>query len=507
MQLPAAPVPPIAWLSRALGHMTSFEIILLATALLLVLSVVSGQLSDRLGVPGLLVFLLIGMLAGSEGLGGVPFDDAELAQRVGIVALVFILFAGGLLTSWASVRSVLVPAIALSTAGVLLTALLVGGFASWFLDLTLLEGFLLGAIVSSTDAAAVFAVLRARRTSLTAQVRALLELESGSNDPMAVFLTVACTQLIAVPGGPVAALLPVFAVQMTLGAVVGLAFGRAMVLTVNRLRLEYDGLYPVLTIGMVLLCYAATAGCGGNGFLAVYVAGIAMGSQRFRHRNSLVRFHDGLAWLMQIAMFVVLGLLVFPSRLLPVAASALAVVAFLMLVARPVSVLLVLAGTRFTLPEKLMVGWVGLRGAVPIVLATFPLLANVPDAEVIFDLVFFIVLVSVAIQGPSIPWIARRLGVAAPLRVPQHYPIEFESQAEVDAELLELIVPAAAAAAGRRLVDIPLPPGTLVVLICRDEQFIVPDGTTSIAAGDVVLVLCSRAAMAEAQARLTAPAS
>jgi cell volume regulation protein A len=471
----------------------SIESILIGAALLLLLSVVASKASGRLGVPSLLIFLAIGMLAGSDGPGGIYFDDPWTAQLLGVIALALILFAGGLDTTWRSVRPVLWRGLALSTAGVLLTAMLVGWFASTVLEFTLLEGLLLGAIVSSTDAAAVFAILRSRNVSLSGQLKPLLELESGSNDPMAVFLTLALLRLLVEPDAGVADLAPFFVQQMVLGGAIGYGTGRALTLCVNRLRLEYAGLYPVLTISMILLAYGGSALVGGNGFLAVYVAGIAMGNTSFVHRNSIVRFHDGLAWLMQIAMFLTLGLLVFPSRLWTAAPAGLLVALFLAFVARPVAVFLTLAPTSSTWRERALVAWVGLRGAVPIVLATFPLLAGLPNADTIFNVVFFAVGVSVLVQGTTLVPVARLLGVEAPFARQRRHPIEIEQIEGVDADLAEFIIPHQAAVAGRTVVGLGLPPGSLITLICRDEQFFVPSGSTVIQGGDVVLVLASAA--------------
>jgi cell volume regulation protein A len=305
---------------------------LAVAAVLIALGVLASKVSDRFGIPALLLFLVIGMMAGSEGVGGIDFDDAQLAQGAGVVALAFILFAGGLDTGWASVRPVLRHGLLLATVGVLGTAVVVGLVASAVFDLSLTEGMLLGSIVSSTDAAAVFAVLRSRSVSLKGRLRALLELESGSNDPMAVFLTVALIELITNPDRSVLQVVPLFFSQMGLGALVGYLIARGSIFAINRIRLGYDGLYPVMLIAVVLFTYGAAAMLRGSGFLAVYVAGIVMGNSRFVHKKSLMRFADGLAWLMQIAMFLLLGLLVFPSELWPVAGRALLVAATLMLV-------------------------------------------------------------------------------------------------------------------------------------------------------------------------------
>jgi cell volume regulation protein A len=471
--------------------MSTIETLLLIAATLLLVSVLASKASDRLGIPALLIFLVLGMLAGSDGPGGIYFDDAWTSQFLGVVALALILFAGGLDTNWESVRPVLRPALLLSTIGVALTALVVGSFAVFVLDFTLLQGLLLGAIVSSTDAAAVFSVLRARSASLRGNLKPLLELESGSNDPMAVFLTVALVRLLADPDASVADVAPFFVQQMAVGGALGYGMGRAAAWLVNHLRLEYEGLYPVLTLSLVLLTYALTASAGGNGFLAVYIAGIVLGNSRFIHKASLVRFHDGLAWLMQITMFLTLGLLVFPSRLPAVAMSGLAVSLFLLFIGRPVAVFVTLAFGRFTARERAMVAWVGLRGAVPIVLATFPLLAGVPNADTIFNVVFFIVLVSVLVQGTTLPLVARLLGAHAPMAKRRQSPIEIEPLEGVDADLVEFVVPPSSPVVGRSIVEIGLPAGSLIVLICRGERFFVPSGKTVFEPGDVVQVLAN----------------
>jgi cell volume regulation protein A len=478
------------------------EHILLAVAILLLLSVLGSMISGRVGVPALLLFLVLGMLAGSEGLGGVEFDDPWLAQSLGVVALAFILFAGGLDTRWVQVHPVLGPALALATLGVVLTALSVGWFATAVLGSTWLEGLLLGAIVSSTDAAAVFGVLRSRSMGLQGQLRPLLELESGSNDPMAIFLTIGLTQLLVDPSAQLVDLVPKFILQMALGTAVGYGMGRGMGALVNAVRLEYEGLYPVLTMALVLLTYAVAAVGGGNGFLAVYVAGLVLGNSSFIHKRSLMHFHDGLAWLMQITMFCALGLLVFPSRLVPVAGVSLLVALFLMFVARPIGVFLTLLPTRFRPREQLMIAWVGLRGAVPIILATFPLLAGIPQAETIFNVVFFTVLTSVLLQGTTLPWVAKWLGVDAPLTEPLRYPLDFEPIGGMSSDLVEIGIPVGAAVVGKRILEVGLPRGALIVLLSRDGEFLVPSGGTTLKAGDKLLVLTDTAELAHVRTLL-----
>jgi cell volume regulation protein A len=468
--------------------MPAIETILLVAASLLLLSVVASKTSGPLGVPALLIFLLIGMLAGSDGPGGIAFDDPWAAQSLGVLALALILFAGGIDTAWSSVRPVLLEGIALATAGVLITAGVLAALVHLALGYSLLEGMLLSAIVSSTDAAAVFAVLRSKKVGLKGRLKPLLELESGSNDPMAVFLTVAVIGMLSASASSVGGVAVGFVVQMTIGGVAGYLMGRGTVLLVNRLRLEYQGLYPVLTLSLVLLTYAASASVGGNGFLAVYVAGLVVGNSDFIHKRSLIRFHDGLAWLMQIVMFLALGLLVFPSRLLAVAGNGLVTAAFLMLIARPVSVLLILWPSAMTVREKVMVAWVGLRGAVPIVLATFPLLAGVPLADELFHLVFFVVLASVAIQGTSIPLVARWLRVDVPIAAPERE-LEDALGGSPRGRLEEIRVGPRSPAVGRRILELGFPSGALIVLLKRGDEAMIPDGGTALHEGDRLVVL------------------
>jgi cell volume regulation protein A len=471
--------------------MTSVDHILVAASVLLLLSVLASKASAKLGVPALLLFLVLGMLAGSDGPGGIYFDDARFAQSLGVVALALILFSGGLDTEWSSVRPVIGKGLALSTIGVLITAVLVGLFARIVLGFSMIEGVLLGAIVSATDAAAVFSVLRARSVGLKGNVRPLLELESGSNDPMAVFLTTGLIGIMTRPGESAFSLIPMFIQQMALGAALGYAMGKLIIFTINRLALEFEGLYPVLTLSLILLTYGTAASLGGNGFLAVYIAGLIMGKTDFIHKRSVMRFHDGLAWLMQIAMFLALGLLVFPSHLLPIVGLGLLSSLFLMLIARPVSVLVTLAFSDMRLNEKLMISWVGLRGAVPIVLATFPLLAGMPRAEMIFDLVFFIVLTSILLQGTSIPLFAKWFRLEAPVRDRIH-PLELERASGINTELVDVEVPNDSTVIGKQIVVAGFPKGALIVLIGRGNEFIVPNGGTVLESGDRLLVLADK---------------
>lgn len=481
--------------------MVAIETVLLIGALLLLASILSSKLLNRFGIPALLLFLVIGMLAGAEGPGGIYFDDPRVAQSLGVVALAFILFAGGLDTDWQAIRPVLREGVLLSTVGVLISTFVLGLLVMLLLHLSLIEGLLLAAMVSSTDAAAVFSVLRARGVNLRDDLRSTAELESGTNDPMAVLLTIGLIEMLSQPETTAASLVVLMLQQVLIGGVFGYLLGRGAVALINRLHLDADGLYPVLTVAVVMLIYGGTAAAGGNGFLAVYIAGLIMGNSDLVHKGSLLRFHDGLAWLMQIAMFLVLGLLVFPSQLLPVAGTGLLVAALLMLVARPVSVMLTLTASRFNLREKALLSWIGLRGAVPIILATYPLVSGLPGSEAYFNLIFFVVFVSVLLQGPSISYVAKWLGVAQP-EASAFYPSRvFLPEVSTESRVVELQVLPQSSLPGKAIVDLKLPAGTLIVLIRRGRRNIVPSGATVLEVGDEVLILAEPDCLEQIQAK------
>ncbi len=467
----------------------TIELVLLIAAGTLVASVTLSKVSERFGVPALLLFLGIGMLVGSDGPGGIYFDDAHLAQTLGTVALAYILFAGGLETDFKSVRKVLKPAISLATLGVLVTAVVVGLCARLVLRLSWMESFLIGAIVSSTDAAAVFAVLRSSNVGLKEPLRPLLELESGSNDPMAVFLTVGLIEIIKDPGRPLLTMIPHFLQQMVIGLALGYLMARLFIRIVNRINLDYEGLYPVLCLGWVLLTYGFTAWLQGSGFLAVYISGLMLGNHAFSHKKSLIRFHDGIAWLMQIAMFLTLGLLVFPTKLIPVAGKGFLLALALIVLARPAAVFLSLAFSSFSVREKHLISWVGLRGSAPIVLATFPLLAGLDQNHFIFNLVFFIVISSVLLQGTTIPLFARLARVDAPFVRQRRYPIDFDNSEAMELQLVDLFVPYGSRAAGEPILELGFPKDCLITLIARGEKFVMPGGATVLEEGDVLLML------------------
>ncbi len=473
-----------------LDAITSSHAITLALfGLLLLLSVVSSRAAERTGLPLSLLFLGVGMLAGSEGFGSIAFEDYEFAYRLGSLALALILFDGGLNTPVSAVRRVLGPAGTLATAGVLLTAglLALGGY---LLGLPLPIALLVGAVVSSTDAAAVFSVLRGAGINLRRRVGMTLELESGLNDPLAVILTLTVAHW-AVQRGPLnaAGLVIDIIAQTAIGAALGIGIGLLASLLLPRLALRAAGLYPAFTLAIACLAYAIPTLLGASGFLAVYLAGLSIGHGTVPFRASVVRVHDAVAWLAQIVMFLMLGLLVFPSRLLTAAPIGMAVAALLAVVARPVAVALCLLPFRYSVKEVGYIGWVGLRGAVPIVLAVVPILAGVPDASLVFDVVFFVVVVSALAQGATVPWLTRRLDLEAADPPPPLAVLNIEAREPFTSDLHSYYVDEALPVAGCRLADLPLSLTTSVMLVVRNRDLIAPRGDTVLEMGDHVYVL------------------
>jgi len=468
----------------------SAENILLLGSILLFVSIVASKTSFKFGIPTLILFLVVGMLAGSEGPGGIYFDDPGTSQFMGVVALTLILFSGGLDTKIEAIRPVLRNGIALSTIGVFITAILVGLFTSWVMGYTIAEGMLLGAIVSSTDAAAVFSILRTRNVGLKGTLRPLLEFESGSNDAMAYFLTISFIEIVNHPETSILLMVPKFIKGMVLGAMCGYGSGKLMILIVNRIKLDVDGLYPVLVLSLVFFTYSFTDFIGGNGFLAVYAAAMLLGSSNIIHKKSLIKFFDGQAWLMQILMFLTLGLLVFPSQIVPIIGHGIVISVFLMLVARPISVFISLSrATDLNFRKRLFVSWVGLRGAAPIVFATYPLLAGVHYANTIFNLVFFISVSSVVLQGATLSLVAKWLHVGVPEKVKRKFPLDLELKENSKSELMEVDLLENSPVIGRPIVQLNLPKSALIVLIHRGKKYIHPSGDTIMEAGDHLLVL------------------
>jgi potassium/hydrogen antiporter len=440
----------------------------------------------------MLLFIGIGMLAGSEGIGGIYFDDASLAQSIGIISLIFILFSGGLETKWSESKKVYKPAFLLATGGVLVTAVIMGLFVMWLFDTSFIWGFLIGSIVSSTDAAAVFSILRAGNINLKGKMRSLLELESGSNDPMALFLTISTIELILSPEKTIINMIGMLFIQLALGGTIGWLSGHILVFLTNRLKLFNEGIYPVFILALAFLIYSFTSVIGSSGFLAIYVAGVTMGNSHFVHKKAIIGFFDGLAILAQIAMFLTLGLLVFPSEIKDVFFYGLFLSLFLMFIARPLSVILTLIPFKFSIKEQLFISWVGLRGAVPIILATFPLLMGVENSHQIFNIVFFVVLTSGIMQGWTINSFARLLQLTAPFIKKRNTPIDFTPAPGDDAELMEFYVPDNSSVIGKQIVELNFPHDSRIVLIIRDEKNIIPSGGTVIEGGDVLSILVNK---------------
>lgn len=468
----------------------SVENILLLGSVLLFASILASKTSFKFGIPALILFLVVGMLAGSDGPGGIYFNDAKIAQFLGVVALTFILFSGGLDTKYESIRPILKDGISLSTMGVLVTAITTGLFCSYILNFTVAEGLLLGAIVSSTDAAAVFSILRSRSVGLKGNIRPLLEFESGSNDAMAYFLTISFIYLVKDPDASVISLAPKFLKGMAIGALAGYGFGKLMIWIVNKIHLDVDGLYPVLILSLVFFNFSLTDLLGGNGFLSVYTSAIILGNSNFIHKKSMMKFFDGQAWIMQIIMFLTLGLLVFPLQIPPIIPEGIMISLFLIFIARPISVFISMAfATDMNFRSKLFISWVGLRGAAPIVFATYPLLAGVHYANTIFNLVFFISVSSVVLQGTTLPIVAKWLHVRVPEKVRRKFPLDIELKGNSKSELLELDIQEGSPAIGKAIMQLPIPPTAIVVLIHRNGKYLTPTGETLIESNDHLLML------------------
>ncbi|MDO5836513.1 MAG: potassium/proton antiporter [Methanobacterium sp.] len=390
------------------------EQIILIGALLLFISIIISKTSNRLGIPSLLVFLFIGMLAGSEGIGGIYFDNPAVVQFIGIIALVFILFSGGLDTRWRDVKPVLWKGVTLSTAGVIITTLALGLFINWITGFSLTESLLMGAIVSSTDAAAVFSIFRSQQSGLKNKLEQLLELESGTNDPMAYFMTTTLIFLILNPTTSIGSMILLLIQSIVLGIIIGVVFGKGMIKIINNINLHIDGLYPVFTIALAFLTFSVSHYIGGNGFLSVYIAALILGNHCFINKDVQLQFFDGMALLMQIIMFLALGLLVFPSQIIPILGIGLVISFFLMLVARPLAVFLCLTPFKVPLKDQTFISWVGIRGAVPIIFATYPIVSGINGGQMIFNIVFFITITSALLQGSTINVLAQYMGLSVP---------------------------------------------------------------------------------------------
>jgi cell volume regulation protein A len=480
---------------------TDVTLALAVGALVVLVSAVALRVADRIGLPSLLLYLALGVALGEAG-AGVQFEDVGLTQTLGVAALVVILAEGGLTTRWTDVRRAIGPGIALATIGVVVSVAVVAAVSVWLLHTTWLFGLLLGAVVTSTDAAAVFATLR--RLPLPRRMAAALEMESGLNDAPVILLVVALSeQLTGRDGEPWYLVLATILGELAGGSLIGVALGYGGAWLLHRTALPLAGFYPLATVALCVLAFSSASLLHTSGFVAVYLCGLVLGNSALPHRAGTIGFAEGLASLAQIGLFVLLGLLVSPSRLVGALPSALLIGGALLLLARPLSVLASLAWFRVPLSQQIFISWAGLRGAVPIVLATFPIAAAVPDALRVFDTVFVLVVVFTVIQGWSLPAVARWLGIATPV-TPRDVNVESAPLDELGAELMQLRVPENSRLHGVYLPELRLPEDAAVVLVVRDGKPFVPDENTRLMRGDQALLVSSRASRAEAERRLRA---
>lgn len=475
----------------------NFDLFILVASILLFFSLIAGKTGYKFGVPTLLLFLFIGIIAGSGGIG-LEFSSPEVAQYIGVVALNIILFSGGLDTRVSELRPIARQGVVLATVGVLLTALITGLFIYWLTNnilqsvtFSLLESLLLAGIMSSTDSASVFSILRSRNLTLKENLRPLLELESGSNDPMAFMITIVLLQLLNSPEISGWMVLLKFLQQLLFGAGAGYLLGKYAVRLINKINLDNDALYSVLMLTIMFFIYGFTSVIGGNGYLAVYIGGLMIGNHKVVHRRSTMRFFDGLTWLFQIIMFLALGLLVEPRELLPIAGVGIIVGLFMILVSRPLTVFLSFAPFRnLSTKAKIFTSWVGLRGAVPIIFATYPWINEVPQAKMMFNIVFFITILSLMVQGTTVSTMAKWLGLSkeTPKR-PRMKEFEIEFSDDIKSATCEITVNKEMLQQGSNLLNINLPEHTLVVMVKRKGRYFIPRGNTHLEDGDSLLVI------------------
>ena len=475
-----------------MGHAEGLFI--LAAGGLLALGLVASLAAGRLRIPGLVLFLGVGMALGSDGLDLIQFDDYHLARTIGIIALALILFEGGLAAGLPEIRPIIGSALSLALAGTLLTAIVTGLAAYALLDLTLLEGLLVGSIVSATDGAAIFALLRG--STLKRRLARTLEGEAGMNDPVAVLLVIGFIEWIRLPDYGVLDMGLLLVQQLGIGAVVGALVGLLAVQAFRRANLATGGLYPVASLAVVAIAFGAADVLHGSGFLAVYLAGLAMGSTTLPARQTVAAFHDGLAWLAQLTMFFALGLLVFPSDLLDIALEGTALALVLVFVARPLAVMVATALAPLRTSERIVLGWAGLRGAVPVVLATFPIIEGIPNAVQFFNIAFFAVLVSTLLQGSTFTWIAGKLGALTDEPALRSPLVEVGQIRQLGADVVEVPLVEGDAAIGVRVRDLGLPRDALVNVLVRNDEALPPRGSTRLEAGDRLYVLARQSAMA-----------
>ena len=474
--------------------MEGTELFLLVGSLILILSVFAGKAGFRFGLPSLLLFLGVGMLFGSDGLG-IQFNSPQIAQFIGTLALSIILFSGGMDTKLSEIKPIASQGVVLATFGVLATTFITGGFiylvchySSHFSSLSLPESLLLAAVMSSTDSASVFSILRSKNVYLKENLRPTLELESGSNDPMAYLLTVILIAFIQSGGMSIPQAILMLLLQLVIGALGGYLLGKITVWVVNKIDIDNSSLYPILILAFSFFIFSVVTLCKGNGYLAVYIAGLVFGNSRIVHKRSIGTFFDGFTWLWQIVMFITLGLLVNPHELLPVTHIGLGIGIFMILIARPISVFLsLLPYKNFSFRAKLYVSWVGLRGAVPIIFATYPLIAGIQHSHLFFNIVFFITILSLIIQGTTVTYAAQKLDLVDKPEAKDVFGIDLGD--DIRSAMSEIDITSDVLSHGSCLMELDLPDHTLAVMVKRNERYFIPKGNTQLKVNDKLLVI------------------
>lgn len=471
------------------------EMVLLIASVILFLSIFAGKAGYRIGLPSLLLFLGLGMAFGSDGLG-IQFNDPHIAQFIGMLALSIILFSGGMDTKFSDIKPIATQGVVLATIGVLMTTFITGGFIYYLFQwlggdsvtLTFPESLLMAAVMSSTDSASVFSILRSKGVYLKEKLRPTLELESGSNDPMAYMLTIILISYIQVGGMNLGAAALSLVVQLGIGAIAGYIFGRIAVFVINRMNIDNESFYPIMLLAITFFTFAATTLIKGNGYLAVYITGLVVGNAKIVHKKSIGTFFDGFTWLFQIVMFLALGLLVNPRELLPIAPIGLGIGFFMIIFARPISVFLsLLPFKNFSFKGKLYISWVGLRGAVPIIFATYPLIAGIEHANLIFNVVFFITILSLLVQGTTVTQAAEWLNVVD--EAPRKDDFGIELPEEIKSAMSEIEITEEVLCHGNKLMHLTLPDHTLAVMVKRDGRYFIPKGNTELKKSDKLLMI------------------
>lgn len=474
------------------------ELFLLGISILFFLSIFAGQAGHKYGIPALLLFLSVGMLCGSDGLG-IQFENLQVAQTIGTISLCIILFSGGLDTKISEIKPVVKQGVILATLGVLLTALILGFAIWWILGATMASAgiglgtsLLLASTMSSTDSASVFSILRSKGLNLKNNLRPMLELESGSNDPMAYILTITLIGILNLETPPnYSSAIGMLILQLAIGAVAGFLLGKLAIRLINRLKIANNSLYPILVFTICIFIFSSTYYLKGNAYLAVYISGLVIGNARFAHKRSALSFFDGLAWLSQLLMFLTLGLLVNPHELVPIIVPGLIISFIMIFLARPLSVFVsLLPFTKMHKKDKLFVSWVGLRGAVPIIFAIITLSEGVQHSRLIFNIVFFCTLVSLIVQGTTLANVAKLLGLAdkpTKSKTLENFDLEFSD--EIKSATSEIRITAEMLSKGNHLMDLPLPEKTLAVMVNRNNKFFIPTGKTILAENDIILII------------------